>query len=103
MVPLVNLECRVRRVGYHLPYGTFGYHPDTFHANAREPDARIWNEWILPSPKGRLVPLPPCLIAFIRELGVQNILPGTAYGAAHTERLLDYVLQVDWQKTPGYP
>lgn len=71
-----------------------------FHVNFHKPDARLWNEWIISSPNGRLVPLPPRCIAFIREQGVQNILIGTAYSATHTDTLFNYVLQVDWQKTP---
>lgn len=39
-------------------------------------------------------------IAFIRKLGVHNIVLDTACSADRTENLLDYVLQIDWQETP---
>lgn len=42
----------------------FGTTQIRFQANVREPDARVWNAWIVLSPKARFVVLPPCLIAF---------------------------------------
>lgn len=48
------------------------------------------------------MPLKTRLVALTSELGMQYIVRGTAYTAAHTETLLDYFPQVDWQKTPGY-
>lgn len=72
------------------------------HANVCEPNAGICNEEIIPSSEGRLVPLQPRVIAFIRELRVQNIVRGTNHRADHVKTLLHYVLHVTWSKNAGY-
>lgn len=72
-----------------------------FHDSIHEPDVHISNECIIFSPKGCLVPLLPCFIAFICYLVVHNIVRDTAYCANRTKNLLDYVLQVILQSTSG--
>lgn len=72
------------------------------HASFCEPDARIWNERIIPSPKGHLVLLPLHPITFTRKLRVQNIVQAISYSFIYTMTLLDYILQFNWQKNPGY-
>lgn len=70
-------------------------------ANVREMDYRIWSEEVLPSPVGRLVPLPPPLVRLIRS-GVRYIVRGFEYELEAIETLLHYVLEIDWARTRGY-
>lgn len=49
-------------------------------ANFRDNDYRIWNEQVLSSPEGRLLPLSWTLFRFIRELWVQKTVRDTNYG-----------------------
>lgn len=51
-----------------------------FQDNVRENDYRIWNERVLPSSEGQLVPLPRPLIRRFRELEFQNIVRDMGYG-----------------------
>lgn len=73
---MFNLAGRVRRVAVFCLMYFLDTAPNGVHANVRETDARIWNQWIIPCLKGCLVLLLPRPIAFICELGEQNIARG---------------------------
>ncbi|PXF49328.1 hypothetical protein BWQ96_00902 [Gracilariopsis chorda] len=49
----------------------------------------------LDAPVGWLFRLPCELVRFIWGLGVENIVRGTAFGAAEADSLLDYVVRID--------
>ena len=70
--------------------------------NSKCTDWRLYNDEDLPSPPGRLFPLPDSLVQFVRKLGLHNVLRETEYRVEEVETLLTYVAETDWSKTPGF-
>lgn len=64
-------------------------------------DWRLGRDKDLDAPRGRLMRFPCMLVKLIRGLDVQNIVGRTAFGAVEGDALLDYVLRIDWAKTPS--
>lgn len=70
--------------------------------NSKCKDWRLYQDVDIPSPLGRLFPLPATLVAYVRTLGLQNILRGTDFRVGEVEVLLSYVAETDWGETPGF-
>lgn len=62
----------------------------------------MYNDEDLPSPPGRLFPLPESLAQFVRKLGIHNALRDTEHQVAELEVLLSYIAETDCDKTPGF-
>lgn len=53
-------------------------------------------------PLGSVFPLLLEIVAYIRQIGVHNIIRGTKYWPENVEALLQYVVQTHWSASPGY-
>lgn len=54
------------------------------------------------APLGRVFPLPLELVAYIRQLGLHNLVRGNEYSPEHAEALLGWVAQTDWSASSRY-